>query len=74
MVWPQNPVVLDDGSEPQPGVSLVRKPWSGYPAAHPGPKDIPLVIDVSVTSLAVDAWQSAIGRRGPGSPNTGSRV
>ena len=50
----QNPVVLDDGSEPQPDLALVRRPWSGYPQTHPGPEDIFLLIEVSDSSLAFD--------------------
>ena len=33
----QNPIVLDDASEPQPDFTLLRKPWHGYPDAHPRP-------------------------------------
>src|SRR6476646_8221526 len=36
----QNPIVLDDTSEPQPDVTLLRKPWQGYPNAHPRPADV----------------------------------
>jgi Uma2 family endonuclease len=50
----QNPVVLDDGSEPQPDFALVRRPWSGYPHTHPGPDDIFLLIEVSDSSLDFD--------------------
>src|ERR1700722_13922979 len=27
----QNPIVLDDASEPQPDFTLLRRPWQGYP-------------------------------------------
>lgn len=50
----QEPVVLDDGSEPQPDFALVRRPWSGYPNEHPGPADIFLLIEVSDSSLDFD--------------------
>lgn len=50
----QNPVVLDDGSEPQPDFALVRRPWRGYPATHPGPDDIFLLIEVADSSLDFD--------------------
>jgi len=50
----QLPVVLDDGSEPQPDLALVRRPWRGYPHTHPGPDDIFLLIEVADSSLAFD--------------------
>ena len=27
----QNPIMLDDRSEPQPDFTLLRRPWEGYP-------------------------------------------
>ena len=50
----QDPVVLDDGSEPQPDFALVRRPWRGYPHTHPGPDDIFLLIEVADSSLEFD--------------------
>jgi Uma2 family endonuclease len=50
----QNPIVLDSGTEPQPDIVLVRRPWRGYPASHPGPEDIILVIEVADSSRDMD--------------------
>jgi Uma2 family endonuclease len=50
----QDPVVLNEGSEPQPDFALVRRPWRGYPHTHPGPDDIFLLIEVADTSLGFD--------------------
>lgn len=50
----QLPVTLDDGSEPQPDFALVRRPWRGYPRAHPTPEDVFLLIEVSDSSLEFD--------------------
>jgi Uma2 family endonuclease len=50
----QNPVVLDDTSEPQPDFALLRKPWQGYPTAHPRPADVYLLIEVADSSLDFD--------------------
>jgi len=50
----QDPVALDDGSEPQPDLALVQHPWLGYPHTHPGPDDIFLLIEVADTSLDFD--------------------
>jgi Uma2 family endonuclease len=50
----QNPIVLDDNSEPQPDFTLVRRPWDGYPHEHPRPSDIYLLIEVADSSLEFD--------------------
>jgi Uma2 family endonuclease len=50
----QNPIVLDDASEPQPDFTLLRKPWDGYPHAHPRPPDVYLLIEVADSSLEFD--------------------
>ncbi len=52
LVWVQNPVRLDGGSEPQPDVMLVRR--RDYSSAHPGPGDVLLLIEVSDTTADVD--------------------
>ena len=50
----QNPVQLDDGSEPQPDVTLLRLRPEGYRSAHPAPTDVLLVVEISDSSLAYD--------------------
>lgn len=50
----QNPIALDDLSEPQPDLSLLRPRDDFYAAAHPRPVDVLLVVDVADTSLAFD--------------------
>jgi Uma2 family endonuclease len=50
----QNPIVLDGATEPQPDIVLVKRPWHGYPTAHPQPGDIFLVIEVADTSRETD--------------------
>src|SRR5215472_2358841 len=50
----QNPIVLDDMSEPRPDFSLLRRPWHGYPDEHPRPPDVYLVIEVADSSLDFD--------------------
>jgi Uma2 family endonuclease len=50
----QNPVVLDGGTEPHPDISVVRRPWHGYPGAHPGPGDILLLVEVADSTVATD--------------------
>ena len=62
----QNPIHLDDGSEPQPDVSLLRRREEGYEDAHPTPEDVLLVIEVADSSLEYDRQTKAhiYGRAG----------
>jgi Uma2 family endonuclease len=41
-------------SEPEPDYAIVRGPRSRYAAAHPGPADIGLIIEVADSSLLID--------------------
>lgn len=50
----QYPIRLPDDSEPQPDVVLARPRPEGYRAAHPGPEDILLVVEISDTTLRTD--------------------
>jgi len=54
VVWCQNPVRLDDISEPEPDIAILRPKADFYMTAHPGPTDVLLVIEVADTSLAYD--------------------
>lgn len=54
VVWCQNPVRLDDTSEPEPDIAILRPRADFYTTAHPGPADVLLVIEVADTSLAYD--------------------
>ena len=61
----QNPIHLEDSTEPQPDVLLLRLRADNYFDAHPGPADVLLVIEVSDTSLDYDRGVKAhiYGRR-----------
>ena len=50
----QNPIHLDDNTEPQPDVMLLRPRPDNFYGSHPGPEDVLLVIEVSETSLNYD--------------------
>ena len=50
----QNPVRLNDHSEPEPDVALLRRRSEGYGAAHPTPADVLLIIEVADSSLTYD--------------------
>ena len=54
IVWCQNPIRLDEASEPEPDIALLRPRADGYMSAHPGPEDVLVVIEVADTSLAYD--------------------
>ena len=50
----QNPVRLDDNSQPQPDVMLLRWRDDFYRDGHPGPADVLLLIEVSDSSVDFD--------------------
>jgi len=50
----QSPVRLNDFSEPQPDVTLLRPREDFYERAHPAPGDVLLVVEVADTSAAYD--------------------
>jgi Uma2 family endonuclease len=54
IVWTQNPIVLDDYSEPQPDLAILRPRADFYRQAHPRPEDVLVVIEVSDTTLEYD--------------------
>lgn len=54
IVWIQNPLRLDDRSEPQPDVVVLRPRPDFYAQGHPGPEDVLLLIEVADTSVETD--------------------
>jgi Uma2 family endonuclease len=50
----QDPLALTDTSQPQPDLAVLRPRADFYAAAHPGPADVLLVIEVADTTLAFD--------------------
>jgi Uma2 family endonuclease len=50
----QNPIRLNDYSEPQPDISVVRDREDFYAAGHPTPDDIVLLVEVAEASLMYD--------------------
>jgi Uma2 family endonuclease len=50
----QDPVHLDDYSEPQPDLMLLRRAPDFYRSRHPGPEDVFLLIEVSDSTLETD--------------------
>ena len=50
----QSPIVLDDYSEPQPDIALLKRREDFYESALPAPEDVLLVVEVSDTTLEYD--------------------
>lgn len=49
----QDPITLDDG-EPEPDLAVIRGAAEDYPEAHPTPRDVALLVEVSDTTLDRD--------------------
>ena len=54
VVTVQNPVRLDDHSEPQPDLMLLKPATDFYRNRHPQPEDIYLLVEISDSSLTRD--------------------
>ena len=50
----QNPIILDDETEPQPDIAVVKFKANAYVDYHPYPEDVLLIIEVAETSLDED--------------------
>ncbi|AFZ14072.1 protein of unknown function DUF820 [Crinalium epipsammum PCC 9333] len=50
----QNPVRLNNNSEPQPDIALLQPRPDFYASAHPQPSDIFLIIEVADTTIEYD--------------------
>lgn len=66
LVWPQNAVRLDEHSEPQPDLALLKPSPDDYTNRHPGPEDVFLLVEVADTTLELDREKKipAYGRAG----------
>ena len=53
-VLAQNPVRLDEHSEPQPDLALLKRREDFYRQRHPGSADVLLVVEIADTSLRFD--------------------
>ena len=54
LVWAQNPVRLNNRSEPQPDILVLKPPDDLYKHRKPRPEDVLLLIEVSDSTLAFD--------------------
>jgi len=66
IVSAQDPVHLDDYSEPQPDLMLLKPAADDYTSRHPVPDDVFLLVEVADTSLELDREEKlpAYGRAG----------
>jgi Uma2 family endonuclease len=60
LVSVQNPVILDDWSEPEPDLAVVRPDPLDYGAGHPMVADIFLLVEVADSSLKFDREVKAL--------------
>jgi len=54
IVWVQNPVQVNDSSEPLPDVALLKRRDDFYAQANPQPADVLLIIEVADSSVEYD--------------------
>ena len=54
IVATQNPIQLNEGSEPQPDLAVLSLKEDDYTSGHPTPADVYLLIEVCDTTLAYD--------------------
>src|SRR6266581_3181743 len=57
IVSAQDPVHLDEYSEPQPDLMLLKPDADDYTSRHPRPEDVLLLVEVPDTTLAFDREQ-----------------
>ena len=53
----QNPIYLDDRSEPQPDLALLRPRSDFYSGEHPHPSDVLLAVEVAEATLEYDLYE-----------------
>ena len=54
IVHVQNPVSIEEHSEPEPDIALLKPRADFYAQSHPKPEDVLLIIEVSDTTLSYD--------------------
>ncbi|MFH0980879.1 MAG: Uma2 family endonuclease [Planctomycetota bacterium] len=59
LVDAQNPVILDESSEPQPDLTLLKPRADAYRHAHPAPQDVLLLVEVAEASIELDLGEKA---------------
>ncbi|GAP99351.1 Uma2 family endonuclease [Leptolyngbya sp. NIES-2104] len=54
LISPQNPVEVDEYSEPEPDIAVLRPRADFYVSAHPTPNDVFLLVEVSDSTIRYD--------------------
>jgi Uma2 family endonuclease len=54
IVWVQNPVQVNDYSEPLPDIALLKRRDDFYAQANPQPSDVMLIVEVADSSVEYD--------------------
>ncbi|GBD16216.1 hypothetical protein HRbin26_01111 [bacterium HR26] len=54
IVWVRNPIALDEYSEPQPDIALLRFREDFYAQQLPGPEDVLLLVEIADSSVEYD--------------------
>ncbi len=70
IVSPQNPIQLNDYTEPQPDVAVLRPRADNYQRAHPVAADVLLIIEVSDTTAQYDRIEKLPRYAAAGIPET----
>lgn len=61
----QDPIQLNDFSEPEPDITLIKPPLETYDLRHPIPADIHLLVEIAESSIAKDRGKASnYGRSG----------
>jgi Uma2 family endonuclease len=64
----QNPILLNEYSEPEPDIVLARPPRAKYHSQHPTPEDILLIVETSDSTLGLDRNAKALAYACAGLP------
>jgi Uma2 family endonuclease len=57
----ESPVKIRDDSEPEPDLSVIRRPLGDYKGRTPDARDVALAVEVSVSSLRFDSGEKLAG-------------
>lgn len=59
LVWTQDPIRLNDYSEPEPDIALVMPPLERYRDRHPTTADVYLIIEIADTTISNDCQKKS---------------
>ncbi|NEO53982.1 MAG: Uma2 family endonuclease [Okeania sp. SIO3B5] len=59
LVWTQDPIRLNNYSEPEPDIALVMPPLKRYLDHHPTASEVYLILEIADTTLRIDTQKKA---------------